>query len=98
MPVQPPDKRGRLQLRSPNAVGDPAMPVAFELQAAYPNPFNSSVRIALNVAQESQTTVRIFDIVGQEVSTLINSKLSAGESISLSECFWSRCWIVFPEM
>ncbi len=63
----------------PNAAGDPVLPTAFELQAAYPNPFNSSVRIGLNIAQESQTTVRIFDIVGQEVSTLVNSKLSAGE-------------------
>lgn len=62
-----------------SAVGDKPVPTAFELQAAYPNPFNSSVRIGLNIAQESQTVVRIFDIVGQEVSTLVNSKMSAGQ-------------------
>lgn len=57
----------------------PATPAEFQLQAAYPNPFNSNVRIGLTIAQESQTIVRIFDIVGQEVSTLVNSRLSAGE-------------------
>lgn len=58
---------------------NPAAPQAFQLQAAYPNPFNSNVRIGLTVAQESPTVVRIFDIVGQEVATLVDSKLSAGE-------------------
>lgn len=62
-----------------SAADDAIVPVSFSLGQAYPNPFNSSVRIALNVAQESQTSVRIFDILGQEVSKLVDSRLTAGQ-------------------
>lgn len=62
-----------------SAVGDNPVPTAFQLGAVYPNPFNSNVRVSLNIPVESFTTARVFDITGREVSTLINGKLGAGE-------------------
>ncbi len=63
----------------PNGISDPRIPVSYQIVQAYPNPFNSTVQIALTVAQESRTTMRVYDIVGQEVATLLDSRLSAGE-------------------
>ncbi len=56
-----------------NAAHDEIVPKEFSLSQAYPNPFNSSVRISLNVPIESQATVSIFDQTGRLVSTLLDN-------------------------
>lgn len=61
-----------------SAVGDRPIPTAFELGAAYPNPFNSNVRISLSIPSESFANARVYDITGREVATLVNGLLSAG--------------------
>jgi plastocyanin len=64
-----------------SAVDDVALPASFEVSEAYPNPFNSNVRINLSIAAENIVNVKVYDILGQEVSTLVNSKLSAGQHV-----------------
>ncbi|MBN1633104.1 MAG: T9SS type A sorting domain-containing protein [Ignavibacteria bacterium] len=58
------------------------IPAEFELKQNYPNPFNSITNIKFqipNVGQSSQTvTIKVFDISGKEVVTLVNEKLNPG--------------------
>lgn len=54
------------------------IPEKFELDQNYPNPFNPSTTIKFNLAERSRATIKIFDALGREVSTIINKALDAG--------------------
>ena len=54
------------------------LPERFELEQNYPNPFNPSTTIEYNIPQESQATVKIFDLLGREVAVLVNERKDAG--------------------
>lgn len=62
----------------PNGITDPRTPISYQVVQAYPNPFNSTVRIDLTVPQSSFARVKVFDISGREVATLIEGRLNAG--------------------
>jgi len=53
-------------------------PSSFALSQNYPNPFNPSTIIAFALPVKSFVTLKIFDILGREVTTLISKELSAG--------------------
>ena len=46
--------------------------IAYCITAVYPNPFNSSATIRYNLNTEADVTLRLFDITGREVMTLID--------------------------
>ena len=50
----------------------------FTLQQNYPNPFNPSTRIAFSIPNSSFVSLKVFDILGNEVSTLVNRELTVG--------------------
>ncbi|HEX7358558.1 MAG TPA: T9SS type A sorting domain-containing protein, partial [Ignavibacteriaceae bacterium] len=50
----------------------------FTLAQNYPNPFNPSTTINFSLAVDSKVSLKIFNVLGQEVATLINSQMSAG--------------------
>lgn len=54
-------------------------PDNFFLYQNYPNPFNPTTTISYSISVESFTTLKIYDILGNEVTTLINEEQSAGE-------------------
>ena len=54
------------------------MPKAFELSSAYPNPFNPSTSIGLNMSNEGHVDVKVFDLSGRVVATLLSGNFSAG--------------------
>lgn len=58
-------------------------PVNVTLSKIYPNPFSGSTRIDLNVAQSGNLKVRVYNILGQPVTTLFNGFAGAG-SLSLN--------------
>jgi hypothetical protein len=57
---------------------DAAIPAEFALNQNYPNPFNPSTVINFSLAVESKVSVKVFNLLGQEVSTLFNGSLNAG--------------------
>ncbi len=54
------------------------IPAEFSLAQNYPNPFNPATKISYGLKVDSRVTLKIFDILGQEVVTLLNDNLTAG--------------------
>jgi hypothetical protein len=54
------------------------IPKAFDLKQNYPNPFNPVTKISFAIPKQSMTTLKIFDVLGREVSTLVNGNVEAG--------------------
>jgi hypothetical protein len=50
----------------------------FKLAQNYPNPFNPSTTISFNLPQASEVTLKVYNMLGQEVVTLLNSRMSSG--------------------
>jgi hypothetical protein len=57
----------------------PNTPATYSLSQNYPNPFNPSTKITYSVANAGIVTLKIYDILGREVSTLVNEEKSAGK-------------------
>jgi hypothetical protein len=53
-------------------------PNKFSLNQNYPNPFNPTTIIEYSVPKYSHVSIKIYDILGKEVSTLVNEKHNAG--------------------
>ena len=54
------------------------LPNSFELHQNYPNPFNPSTTIEFDLPKTSAVTLKVFNILGEEVTTLVSDRLSAG--------------------
>ncbi len=50
----------------------------YSLEQNYPNPFNPSTKIVFNIPTSANTSLKIYNVLGQEIATLVNKKLSAG--------------------
>ena len=53
-------------------------PESFALVQNYPNPFNPSTVISYQLPVAGQVTLKIYDVLGREVTTLVNEKQNAG--------------------
>jgi hypothetical protein len=53
-------------------------PKEFVLEQNYPNPFNPNTTIKYYVPGNSFVTIKIYDVLGNELKTLINDEKSAG--------------------
>ncbi|MCH7774854.1 MAG: T9SS type A sorting domain-containing protein, partial [Bacteroidetes bacterium] len=53
-------------------------PVNFALEQNYPNPFNPSTKITFSLAVDSKVSLKVFDVLGQEVTKLITTNMTAG--------------------
>ena len=51
---------------------------SFSLDQNYPNPFNPSTTIKFNLAKAGFATLKLYDVLGKEVASMLNSELEAG--------------------
>jgi photosystem II stability/assembly factor-like uncharacterized protein len=55
------------------------IPKVYELYVNYPNPFNPVTSIKFDLPSDSKVKITVFNILGSEVTSLVNGKLSAGK-------------------
>ncbi|WP_456429185.1 DUF5074 domain-containing protein [Rhodocaloribacter sp.] len=60
------------------AVEDEGIPSDFRLGANYPNPFNPSTTLPFELARAGRVSLKIFNLLGEEVATLVDATLPAG--------------------
>ena len=61
------------------SVIDEALPVAFNLYNAYPNPFNPVTTLRYDLPENGLVNIIIYDILGRRVKTLISQTQTAGQ-------------------
>jgi hypothetical protein len=59
-------------------VEEESQPKDFELSQNYPNPFNASTRIHYYLPRASHVTLKVFDLLGEEIATLVDQARPAG--------------------
>ena len=59
-------------------VQNPTTPFQYKLYNNYPNPFNPSTTIRYELKQEGTVSLKVYDVLGQEVATLVNERQVAG--------------------
>lgn len=62
-----------------NAVEAEFMPSEFSLGQNYPNPFNPETKISFTLPVQENVTIKVFDLTGKEVKTLVSGKMEAGK-------------------
>ena len=64
---------------NPNSIDDNVfIPLTTELHQNYPNPFNPSTAIGYQLSANSNVNLKIYNLLGQEVKTLVNKQQSPG--------------------
>ena len=57
------------------------LPTEFQLMQNYPNPFNPSTVISYQIPAFSKVTLKVFDVLGKEVATLVNEYQQSGNFV-----------------
>ncbi len=55
------------------------LPTDFSLSQNFPNPFNPTTKISFSVKHSGLSTVKVYDLLGREIATLVNDNLAAGK-------------------
>ena len=68
-----------IEISSVNVETTNKVPFEFSLKQNYPNPFNPSTKIKYSIPQASSVAIKVFDIIGNEIETLVKEEKPAGE-------------------
>jgi hypothetical protein len=67
-----------MQTRTNVTTLNTGIPSSYSLSQNYPNPFNPTTNIKYSITQQAQVSLKIFDVLGREVETLVNQNQKAG--------------------
>ena len=66
------------------------LPSDFSLEQNYPNPYNPTTTIRYSLPQDSEVTLRIYDLLGREVAELVNNRQTVGSyTVELNSTSWA---------
>ena len=57
-------------------------PLVYKLEQNYPNPFNPTTRIEFSIPKQSNVELKVFNVLGQEVATLVQGVLPPGDHVA----------------
>ena len=66
-------------ITSVEQITDDGLPKEFRLEQNYPNPFNPTTTIQFSVPKASNVTIKIYDVIGRQVATLIDDEYQPGQ-------------------
>ncbi|MBN2571712.1 MAG: T9SS type A sorting domain-containing protein [Ignavibacteriales bacterium] len=58
--------------------GEEMLPIVYSLEQNFPNPFNPSTSIKFSIPEAGFVTLKIYNLLGQEVATLVKEQMNAG--------------------
>jgi len=73
------DNDGKFKYSSIVEINSGSIPTRFELDQNYPNPFNPATTISYSIPTNNFVTLKVFNILGQEVVLLVNENQVAGK-------------------
>jgi hypothetical protein len=84
----------------PTSVGriSPEVSEDFFLYQNYPNPFNPSATIRCELPEQSLVTLKVYNILGQEVATLVNKEQEAGSYQVQFDATGLACGVFFHRL
>jgi len=56
----------------------PGLAQTYSLEQNFPNPFNPSTKIRFNIPEQGLVSLKVFNLLGEEVANLVNAEMSAG--------------------
>jgi Secretion system C-terminal sorting domain len=72
------DRDGKFEYSKEVEVTATAAPTVFALSQNYPNPFNPTTVIGYSIASASHVSLKVFDMLGREIATLVNGQMAPG--------------------
>ena len=72
------DFNGNFRIFNLSGITEIGVPKKFEVSQNYPNPFNPVTKIDYNLPLDSKVMIKIYDITGKEIKTLVNATEKAG--------------------
>jgi hypothetical protein len=73
-----PDEYAQWLLTDVKEVETDYIPNEFALEQNYPNPFNPTTNILFSIPQSGLVTLKVYNVLGQEIANLVNQELKAG--------------------